>query len=126
MKRLNDTIRFTVFFAVIAASAVFVIRPAAPLCAQETTAGQGTAAPKESAPTTVSLKSPNRRMGLISSLVVQLLAKEHYTRRQMDAAYSGEVLLNSLAYQVMPPTTLVTVIFVPGHEPLSKPLSSQA
>ena len=77
MKRLNDTIRLTVFFVMIAASAVFVIRPAVPLNAQETTPGQGTAAPAESAPTTVSLKSPNRRMGLISSLVVQLLAKEH-------------------------------------------------
>ena len=30
-------------------------------------------------------------MGLISSLVVKLLAKEHYTKRKMDAAYSGEV-----------------------------------
>ena len=90
MKRLNDTIRLTVLFAIIAASAVFVIRPAVPLNAQETP-GQGAAASAESAPTAVSLKSPNRRMGLISSLVVQLLAKEHYTRRQMDAEYSGEV-----------------------------------
>ena len=41
--------------------------------------------------TTVSLKSPDRKMGLISSLVVQLLAKEHYTKRKLDAEYSGEV-----------------------------------
>ena len=98
MKRLNDTIRLTVLFAVIAASAVFVIRPAVPIYAQETTPGQGTAAPSESAPTSVSLKSPNRRMGLISSLVVQLLAKEHYTRRTMDATYSGEVFDEYLRY----------------------------
>ena len=39
----------------------------------------------------VSMKKPDRKMGLISSLVVQLLAKEHYTRRKMDAEYSGEV-----------------------------------
>jgi len=44
-----------------------------------------------SAPTPVSLKAPDRKMRLISSLVVQLLAKEHYTKRQMDAAFSGEV-----------------------------------
>ncbi len=44
-----------------------------------------------SEPTSVSLKSPDRKMGLIASLVVQLLAKEHFTRRQMDAAFSGEV-----------------------------------
>ena len=41
--------------------------------------------------TTVSLKKPDRKMGLISSLVVQLLAKEHYTKRKLDAEYSGEV-----------------------------------
>lgn len=36
-------------------------------------------------------KKPDRKMGLISSLVVQLLSKEHYTRRKMDADYSAEV-----------------------------------
>ena len=41
--------------------------------------------------TTVSLKSPDKKMGLISSLVVQLLAKEHYTKRKLDADYSAEV-----------------------------------
>lgn len=70
-------------FSVIAA--VAVICPHAPsLSAQD-------ARSDVSAPSTVSLKAPDRKMGLIASLVVQLLAKEHYTRRQMDAAYSGEV-----------------------------------
>ena len=66
----------------IAAAAVFVPHTPA-LSAQDS--------PAESAPTSVSLKRPDRKMGLISSLVVQLLAKEHYMKRQMDAAYSGEV-----------------------------------
>ena len=48
-------------------------------------------AARPAAPTPVSLKRPDRKMGLIASLVVQLLAKEHFTKRQMDAAYSGEV-----------------------------------
>jgi len=48
-------------------------------------------APAASASASVTLKSPDRKMGLIASLVVQLLAKEHYMKRQMDEAYSGEV-----------------------------------
>ena len=76
------------FLSVIAAAAVFC--PHVPvLSAQD---GKPDAIRKEaSAPTSVTLKRPERKMGLIASLVVQLLAKEHYTRRQMDAAFSGEV-----------------------------------
>ncbi len=71
--------------SVIAAAAV--ICPHVPsLSAQDAAASSAASAPSE-----VSLKSPDRKMGLIASLVVQLLAKEHYTKRQMDAAYSGEV-----------------------------------
>lgn len=72
-----------ILLSVIAAAAVFCPHIPA-LSAQD-------AQPVASAPTEVSLKEPDRKMGLIASLVVQLLAKEHYTRRQMDAAYSGEV-----------------------------------
>jgi carboxyl-terminal processing protease len=72
-----------ILLSVIAAAAVFCPHIPA-LSAQD-------ARPAASAPTEVSLKEPDRKMGLIASLVVQLLAKEHYTRRQMDAAYSGEV-----------------------------------
>ena len=66
-------------------AAVAMIGPHVPILSAQD------ARPAASAPTTVSLKSPDRKMGLIASLVVQLLAKEHYTKRQMDAAYSGEV-----------------------------------
>jgi carboxyl-terminal processing protease len=69
-------------FSLIAAAAVACPHVPA-LCAQD--------APQSAAPSAVSLKKPDRKMGLIASLVVQLLAKEHYTKRQMDAAYSGEV-----------------------------------
>ena len=72
------------FLSVIVAAAVFC--PHAPaVSAQDEARGEA------SAPTSVSLKRPDRKMGLIASLVVQLLAKEHYTKRQMDAAFSGEV-----------------------------------
>ena len=72
-------VRILVFTA---AAAVFCMPHVPAFSAQDTAS---------SAPTSVSLKTPDRKMGLISSLVVQLLAKEHYTKRQMDAAYSGEV-----------------------------------
>jgi len=73
-----------IFLPVIVAAAVLC--PHAPaVSAQDEARGEA------SAPTSVSLKRPDRKMGLIASLVVQLLAKEHYTKRQMDAAFSGEV-----------------------------------
>ena len=68
-----------------------VIAAAAVMCPHIPLASAQDAQDAASAPTTVSLKSPDRKMGLIASLVVQLLAKEHFTRRQMDAAFSGEV-----------------------------------
>ena len=72
------------FLFVTAASAVvFPFVPA--FSAQDDASGTA------SAPTPVFLKAPDRKMGLISYLVMQLLAKEHYTKRRMDAAYSGEV-----------------------------------
>ena len=78
--------------SVIAAAAV--VCPHVPaLSAQETPPSAASSAPSE-----VSLKKPDRKMGLIASLVVQLLAKEHYTRRQMDAAYSGEVFEEYLRF----------------------------
>ncbi|MBP5586291.1 MAG: carboxy terminal-processing peptidase [Lentisphaeria bacterium] len=73
-----------VLFSVIAAAAVFC--PHVPAYSAQIAAQS-----ESSAPTSVSLKKPDRKMGLIASLVVQLLAKEHYTKRQMDAAFSGEV-----------------------------------
>ena len=73
-----------IFLSVIAAAAV--ICPHIPALS-----AQDAAKSVASAPSAVSLKAPDRKMGLIASLVVQLLAKEHYTKRQMDAAYSGEV-----------------------------------
>ena len=72
-----------ILLSVIAAAAV--VCPHVPvLSAQD----EQTAA---SAPSAVSMKTPDRKMGLIASLVVQLLAKEHYTKPKMDAAFSGEV-----------------------------------
>ena len=71
------------FFTMIAASAV--VCPFVPALSAQNTSSAA------SAPTSVSLKAPDRKMGLIASLVVQLLAKEHYTKRQMDDVYSGEV-----------------------------------
>ena len=89
------------FLSVIAAAAVFC--PHVPvLSAQD---GKPNALRDEaSVPTSVTLKRPDRKMGLIASLVVQLLAKEHYTRRQMDAAFSGEVFDEYL--RVMDPTRI--------------------
>ena len=81
---MNVFIRKTCAIFLIAATAASVSVVYAPsLSAQD--------AASSSPVTTVSLKSPDRKMGLISSLVVQLLAKEHYTKRKMDAEYSGEV-----------------------------------
>ncbi len=81
---MNVFIRKTCAIFLIAATAASVSVVSAPsLSAQD--------AASSSPVTTVSLKSPDRKMGLISSLVVQLLAKEHYTKRKMDAEYSGEV-----------------------------------
>jgi len=77
----KNFVRFVL--SVMAAVAMFI--PHVPVLS-----AQDDGAPASST-TSVSLKSPDRKMGLIASLVVQLLAKEHYTRRQMDAAYSGEV-----------------------------------
>ena len=71
------------FLLSAAAAAVMIFPHDLSLSAQD--------APAAASSTSVSLKSPDRKMGLIASLVVQLLAKEHYTRRQMDEAYSGEV-----------------------------------
>ena len=65
---------------------------------------QDAAKDEVSAPSSVSLKNPDRKMGLIASLVVQLLAKEHYTRRQMDAVFSGEVFDEYL--RVLDPTRI--------------------
>lgn len=71
---------------------LFVIAAAAVVCPHvPALSGQDARTADASAPTPVSIKSPDRKMGLIASLVVQLLAKEHYTKRQMDSAYSGEV-----------------------------------
>ena len=72
------------FLSLIAAAAVFC--PHVPALTAQDAAKDAAADPSP-----VSLKNPDRKMGLIASLVVQLLAKEHYTRRQMDAAFSGEV-----------------------------------
>ena len=69
-------------FSVIAAAVVFC--PHVPVSSAQDV-------PRTSDPSPVSLKRPDRKMSLIASLVVQLLAKEHYTRRQMDASFSGEV-----------------------------------
>ena len=90
-----------IFLSVIAAAAVFC--PHVPvLSAQDE---KPAAAQNEtSAPTSVTLKRADRKMGLIASLVVQLLAKEHFTRRQMDAAFSGEVFDEYL--RVMDPTRI--------------------
>ncbi len=86
----------TFFLSVIAAAAVFC--PHVPmLCAQDVSSAA-------SGPTSVSLKKPDRKMGLIASLVVQLLAKEHYTKRQMDAAFSGEVFDEYL--RILDPTRI--------------------
>lgn len=79
------------FLSLIAAAAVFC--PHIP-----DLAAQDAAKDNVSAPSQVSLKNPDRKMGLIASLVVQLLAKEHYTRRQMDAAFSGEVFEEYLRF----------------------------
>ena len=69
---MNVFIRKTCAIFLIAATAASVSVVSAPsLSAQD--------AASSSPVTTVSLKSPDRKMGLISSLVVQLLAKEHYT-----------------------------------------------
>ena len=85
------------FFAAAAVSVAFVPH-VPPLYAQEKTSS-------ESAPvSSVSLKKPDRKMGLISSLVVQLLAKEHYTRRKLDEAYSAEVFEEYL--RVLDPTRI--------------------
>ena len=73
-----------VLFSVIAAAALLCPHVPA-LSAQDAIRAEG------AVPSPVSLKKPDRKMGLIASLVVQLLAKEHYTKRQMDAAFSGEV-----------------------------------
>jgi carboxyl-terminal processing protease len=86
---------------VIAAATVFCPHVPA-LSAQDEK--QDAARNETSAPTSVTLKRPDRKMGLIASLVVQLLAKEHYTRRQMDAAFSGEVFDEYL--RVMDPTRI--------------------
>jgi len=75
-----------ILFSVVAAAALLF--PHAPVLSAQDAAG---GAPETSAPTPVSLKQPDRKMSLIASLVVQLLAKEHFTRRQMDATFSGEV-----------------------------------
>ncbi len=81
---MNVFIRKTCAIFLIAATAASVSVVSAPsLSAQDAASSVPV--------TTVSLKSPDRKMGLISSLVVQLLAKEHYTKRKMDAEYSGEV-----------------------------------
>ena len=74
-----------------------VIAAAAVVC-PHVPAASAQNAPQTAAPTAVSLKKPDRKMGLIASLVVQLLAKEHYTRRQMDAAYSGDVFNEYLRF----------------------------
>ncbi len=90
-----------IFLSVIAAAAVFC--PHVPvLSAQD--AKQDAAQNDASAPNAVTLKRPDRKMGLIASLVVQLLAKEHFTKRQMDAAFSGEVFDEYL--RVMDPTRI--------------------
>lgn len=83
------------FLSLIAAAAVFCPHVPA-LSAQD--AAQDAAKNEASEPSSVSLKRPDRKMGLIASLVVQLLAKEHYTRRQMDAAFSGEVFEEYLRF----------------------------
>jgi len=75
---------------VFAAAAAVVFVPHVPALSAQDAA--------TSAPTSISLKTPDRKMGLISSLVVQLLAKEHYTKRQMDTAYSGEVFEEYLRF----------------------------
>ena len=90
-----------IFLPVIAAAIMFCPHvPALSAQDEKPDAAQGEA----SAPTAVTLKRPDRKMGLIASLVVQLLAKEHYTRRQMDAAFSGEVFDEYL--RVMDPTRI--------------------
>ena len=68
-----------------------VIAVAVAICPHVSSLSAQDAGSAAAAPSAVSLKAPDRKMGLIASLVVQLLAKEHYTKRQMDAAYSGEV-----------------------------------
>lgn len=90
-----------IFLSVIAAAIVFCPHvPALSAQDEKPAAAQN----ETSAPTSVTLKRPDRKMGLIASLVVQLLAKEHYTRRQMDAAFSGEVFDEYL--RVMDPTRI--------------------
>ena len=82
---IRKTCAVVLFAAVLAAAAAVIPRkPAQPVQLDN--------------PTAVSMKKPDRKMGLISSLVVQLLAKEHYTRRQMDAEYSGEVFEEYLRF----------------------------
>jgi len=82
---IRKTCAVVLFVAVLAAAAAVIPRK-----------------PAQSVPvegsTAVSIKKPDRKMGLISSLVVQLLAKEHYTRRKMDAEYSGEVFEEYLRF----------------------------
>ncbi len=85
-------------FLVLIAAAVVICPHAPALSAQDA------AQTESSAPSSVSLKRPDRKMGLIASLVVQLLAKEHYTRRQMDAAFSGEVFDEYL--RILDPTRI--------------------
>lgn len=82
----------------IAAAAVF--SPHIPALSAQTSAQQSAA----SEPSPVSLKKPDRKMGQIASLVVQLLAKEHYTKRQMDATFSGEVFDEYL--RILDPTRI--------------------
>ena len=81
---MNVFLRKTCFVFLLAATAASV----SILHAQS---AQDAAASASAPATTVSLKSPDRKMGLISSLVVQLLAKEHYTKRKLDADFSAEV-----------------------------------
>ena len=81
-----------------------MIAAAIVLCPHIPASAQTEAQPAASAPSTVSLKKPDRKMGLIASLVVQLLAKEHYTKRQMDAAFSGEVFDEYL--RILDPTRI--------------------
>lgn len=92
-----------IFFFAAAAASVALLPHVPALYAQEkmSMADKGGA----SAPvSSVSLKKPDRKMGLISSLVVQLLAKEHYTRRKIDEAYSAEVFDEYL--RVLDPTRI--------------------
>ena len=81
---IRKTCAVVLFVAVLAAAAAVIPRKPAPVQIEGSTA--------------VSMKKPDRKMGLISSLVVQLLAKEHYTRRKMDEEISGEVFEEYLRF----------------------------